>query len=242
MPRNPYFKFKKFSVRQDRCAMKVSSDACAFGAWIQLNDDDKRILDIGSGTGLLSLMVAQRFPGVEIHAIEADHAAMIQSQENFQMCSFPNAPMAFYGYVQSYAAPFLYDAVFTNPPFFRQSLKSPDEKVSKAKHDTELTLEALVAQVERLLKSDGHWHVLLPVSESEKLDKISAAYHWYPVRKTELSHRPGKEPVRRMTTFARFHEAIPPVNEPETLYIFNDEGKKYNESYVSLMKDFYLAF
>lgn len=242
MPSNPFFEFKHFKVRQDRCAMKISTDACVFGAWVRLNGSSQKVLDIGSGTGILSLMVKQRYPNVEVHAVEADYEAMMQSHENFTLSSFDNPPKAINSLIQHYQPADLYDEIFTNPPYFQQGLKPLDVKLSKAKHALEFTLEELVLVCNQLLKPNGQWHVILPVLESEKLDEIAAAHGWFPVRHTNVSHHSGKNPKRRMITFAKSEEAIPVIPDREQLYIFNDDGKKYNDSFVSLTKDYYLAF
>lgn len=242
MPGNLFFEFKHFRLQQDRCAMKVSTDSCIFGAWIQLDNTTKIVLDIGTGTGILSLMVKQRFSMAEIHAVEADDGALQQSSENFLLSPFTNPPQAFHGLIQDYKPGFLYDEVFTNPPYFQQGLKSPDAQINRAKHATELTLNELVSEIDRLVKKEGQWHVILPVSESENLDQLAALKDWYPVRQTYICHMPGKQPIRRMSTFARFEEDMPPKIMEEYLYIFNDAEKKYNDSFVSLTKDYYLAF
>jgi tRNA1Val (adenine37-N6)-methyltransferase len=242
MPRNNVFEFKHFKLQQDRCAMKVSTDACIFGAWIQLDTPYGRVLDIGSGTGILSLMVKQRYPEVEIHAVEAESGAMQQSSDNFQSSPFANPPQAFHSLIQHYRPDELYDEVFTNPPYYQTGLRSPDVQLNQAKHATDLTLEELVYEVSRLLKPAGRWHVILPVPESRELEKLASDFGWYPVHQTYVSHRPGKNPNRRMVTFAKSNEALPTLPGEELLYIFNDAGKKYNDSFVSLTKDYYLAF
>lgn len=242
MPSNTYFSFKHFKVNQERCAMKVSTDSCAFGAWIPLAIEEGKVLDIGAGTGLLSLMLAQRFPSVTIDAVEIDPNAYAQACENAKESPFASRIQVYQSPIQSFEVGQSYDAIITNPPFFQQSLRSPDQQVNHAKHDTGLTFEVLLQHIMRLLKPTGHWHVLLPVYESEQLELLALEKGWYPVHKTYLSHSPIKQPNRRFTTFAKNTVVLQENCTQNRLNIFDESGKKYNESFVLLLKDFYLAF
>lgn len=131
---NDFFQFKQFTVQQDRCAMKVTSDACIFGAWVPVPDGVRRVLDVGTGTGLLSLMLAQRFPNVEIDAVEIDEDAAEQAAENVAASPFANRIRVFHSAIADFKPDRPIDFVVSNPPFFETALSGPDERRNLARH------------------------------------------------------------------------------------------------------------
>ncbi len=226
--------------------MKVCTDACLFGAWADVSGA-KRILDIGTGTGLLSLMAAQRNEEALIDAAEIDDRAFRQAGQNFKAGPFASRLAVHHTAVQEFLPGYRYDAVISNPPFFQRDLKSPDNKVNTAHHADTLDFSALSYAVERLLSPGGRFSVLLPVPESSLFERQQGS-DWQLTRDLLLTHRPGLRPFRRMMTFARAGKTkeYPPNPQPgcvtEELYIYEENGKNYDSAFKEYLKAFYLAF
>jgi len=240
MGKNSFFKFKQFTVQQEKCAMKVCTDACVLGAWADISSAE-RILDIGAGTGLLSLMVAQRNENVSINAVELDEGAYIQATENAVNSPFNNRIKIFNQAIQDFHVEKLFDSIITNPPFFQSDLRSPDLKINQAHHAASLTFEDLLESVDRLLTKDGQWNILLPVDEGIVFQEMAEKSGWILIRKLTLFHQNGKKPFRRIMAFQRHKSADYPVINTD-LFIYEDDGKTYHTAFRKLMKDFYLIF
>ena len=160
---NSYFKFKQFTIHQDKCAMKVCTDACLFGALAATeNLQIANCLDIGTGTGLLSLMVAQKNNAVKIDAIEIDKTAAEQATENIAASPWAGNILVFNEDILTFNSVKKYDCIISNPPFFEDDLQSPDEAKNNAKHNSSLSLIQLLQAVNKQLATDGFFAVLLP--------------------------------------------------------------------------------
>lgn len=240
MPRNSHFQFKQFIIRQDRCAMKVCTDACVFGAWIDV-EAAERILDIGAGTGLLSLMAAQRSSGAVIHAVEIDPDAAAQALENKELSPYGDRIKVVNTAIQEFTTQPGYDLIITNPPFFQGDLRSPNHRKNGAHHAEFLTFEELLQSVDRLLKPEGRWAVLLPPDESAQLADMALRKGWITVSELLLYHEFTRKPLRRMTTFARKTENSESVFRSE-IAIFEFDGKTHTVAFRKLLQDFYLNF
>ena len=170
---NSYFRFKQFLINQDRCAMKVTTDACLFGAImaeeVSSRNDLKKALDIGTGTGLLSLMLLQGSPQLKITALEIDPAAAEQALENTaaspwkEQVEIKNVDLLQFPFSQEY------DLVFSNPPFYEYDLVSPNEKINLARHNSDLPLQSLFQKVRLLLKDEGEGWFLLPYKRKAEI-------------------------------------------------------------------------
>ncbi len=163
---NTYFQFKQFTVHQEHCAMKVCTDACLFGAWLADTAHKNKwvvqqALDIGTGTGLLSLLFAQTHPA-QVHAVEIDQPAAEQAAANFKASPWHSQLQVVQGAIQHYQPGMLYDLIFSNPPFFEQDLKSGDHKRNLALHSEELKLDELATAADCLLTCNGVFAILLP--------------------------------------------------------------------------------
>lgn len=243
---NHFFEFKNFTVRQEHCAMKVCTDACLFGAWADVAGA-KRILDIGTGTGLLSLMAAQRNSEALVEGVEIDEGAFIQAGQNFKAGPFGQRLSVHHAPVQAFFPEYRFDAIISNPPFFQNDLKSPDRKTNTAHHADTLDFSALSHAVERLLSPGGKFSLLLPVPESRLYEKQQGS-GWQLTRDLLLTHRPGLRPFRRMMTFARAGEAEDAASGrragriTEELYIYEENDKNYDSAFKEYLKAFYLAF
>lgn len=203
---NSYFQFKQFRVEQAQCAMKVCTDACVLGA-VAAVTGAQRILDIGTGTGLLALMAAQRTAAATIEAVEIDEAAAAQAAANFAASPWAGRLTAYPVSLADFAAtrPAPYDQLLCNPPFFRESLRSPDARRTTARHtagDT-LTFAAISRFAADFLTPQGTLTVLLPPPEMQHFERAAAETGLYPASRLVLHHRPGSRPLRHITAFGR---------------------------------------
>ncbi len=240
MPRNSYFQFKQFTVQQDRCAMKVCTDACVFGAWAGTLSG-KKILDIGTGTGLLTLMAAQQNKEVYIDAVEIDPEAAEQARENVKSSPFTERINVFQTPIQDFNPLDKYDTILINPPFFQSDLRSPDARINQAHHADSLTFSELLSAVARLLEVGGTWHMLLPPDESTVLMKMALVQGWIKQRELTLYHTFDRKPFRVMSTFIGSTSAIQNTTSGR-LAIFEADGKTHTLAFRELLQEFYLNF
>lgn len=236
MPKNS-FTFKQFTVYQDQCGMKVCTDACIFGASIDTKNA-QRILDIGTGTGVLSLMLAQR-TDAKIDAVEIDESAYQQAISNVEKSNFSQKISVFHQKIQDFEPSFRYDLIISNPPFYQKSLKSADAQTNKALHAVELSLEELVEAVIRLLNPNGQFIVLLPPFEIEKLIQFAQKKGLYLSKKIMIRHNASKPVFRVIATFS--NTQIQDIEE-STLVIHEEDMKNYSAEFRELLKDYYLIF
>ena len=235
------FRFKQFTIRQDRTAMKVCTDACVLGAYADVAENvgnPPRILDIGTGTGLLALMAAQRNPLATVDAVEVDEAAYGQAVENVASSPFADRVRVWPGRVQEFRPPLPYDRILTNPPFYTNHLRSPDAAVNRALHTDELPFSDLLDAVRRLLKPDGQWWVLLPPYQTMELIERAAAVGPTPFCHLHLRHNNHKIPFRTVTGFD--YNNRPKHNE--MLAIYESGSSTYTSAFRALLRDFYLLF
>ena len=168
------FTFKSFTIHQDRCAMKVGTDGVLLGAWAQ---GGSRILDIGTGTGIIAMMMAQRFPDADITAIDIDAEACKQAAENVRESVFKGRIIVKEEALQSYCRNHLeqqhplYDSIVSNPPFFVNSLRNPDARRTTARHTDSLSFAELFRSVSRLLSDDGMFSAIIPTDNEKVPDK-----------------------------------------------------------------------
>lgn len=240
MARNSHFRFKQFTVRQDQCAMKVCTDACVLGAWAEVEDAD-RILDIGAGTGLLSLMVAQRNSYAMIDAVEIDAEAFYQAGENVEQSPFHDRIKLFHSAVQEFTSDHLYDVIVTNPPFFQSDLLSPIDKKNMAHHAKSLDFAELLAAIERLLQPEGKFNILFPVDEAGQFREKAEKAGWTLTRKLTLFHQEDKKAFRVLMIFQR-SEMAHNVDVEEDMRIYEQDGTTYDPDFKALLKEFYLKF
>lgn len=176
---NTYFQFKQFTIHQGDCAMKVSTDACIQGAWAQVPSGCKRILDVGCGTGLLALMLAQRFSNCIIDAIEIDERAAAQAKRNVAESIFAKQITILHSDALTYPFEHTYDFIICNPPFFSNSLKGPNNNRNLARHQQELTLSTLFTLFQKNTSSTAQVCILLPVDEFATFEQIVSTHNWF---------------------------------------------------------------
>ena len=238
---NDYFQFQQFRIEQGACAMKVSTDACLLGAAADLTSAI-RLLDIGTGTGLLALMAAQRHPTVAIEAVEIEAAAAAQAAANAAASPWAGRIRVRGLSLAAFAAtrPTPFSHIVCNPPFFRQSLRSPDAARTTARHEADDTLsfEALAAFAAEFLEADGLLSVLLPPLEMRAFEKVAAGAGLYPATRLVVRHRPGSKPLRHITGFRR--GAKEAVETELTIRVAGDDAV-YSDEFRALLAGFYLA-
>ena len=239
---NNYFQFKQFTVFQEGCGMKVTTDTCLFGAWVaeivgtkNLLNNNSSILDIGTGTGLLSLMAAQKC-SCTIDAVEIDVEAYKQATNNFTNSPWKDRLTVFNDDVKKYQPEndLLYNFIITNPPFFGNDLKSNSSKRNLAMHCEELSLEELLSAIKNLLFTDGFFAILLPYHRSIYFEELAADNGFYLAEKVLAKQTESHSPFRTMLLFGNKKKEIV---EKE---IIIKEGNFYTDYFSSLLKDYYL--
>ncbi|MDR1274651.1 MAG: methyltransferase [Odoribacteraceae bacterium] len=231
---NSFFRFKQFVIHQERCAMKVGTDGVLLGAWADL-DRATSILDVGSGSGLIALMAAQRAPAAIVHAVEIDEEACAQARENIAGSPWPDRVLVFEGAIQQFQPARHYDAILCNPPFFVRSTPSPRAEKNIARHCETLTHEELLEVARRLLAPGGSLQIILPVAEAERFMQHVADRQWHVNKIAPVLPTPEKAPKRVLLLVAREET---PARE-ETI-IIETSRHHYHESYLKLTRDFYL--
>ena len=229
------FRFKQFAVEQDDVAMKVGTDGVLLGAWAAC-DGAKRILDIGTGTGVIALMLAQRNSEAKIHAVEIDETATQRARSNFDMSPWAERLDVECCAVQAFNPAEKFDLIISNPPYFVDSLLPPDAKRSTARHTHDLSFEELDKAVCRLLADEGRFALILPTAEFEKYLTITQLHL---VRRCDVYPKTDADIKRVMAEFAK-HEAADAKHE--TITIEQDKRGDYTDEYRTLTKDFYLKF
>jgi tRNA1Val (adenine37-N6)-methyltransferase len=233
---NTWFQFRQFKVEQAACAMKVTTDACIQGAWTPLPETVKRVLDIGTGTGLLALMLAQRKHDLTIDAIEYDADAATQAAANFTVSPWSDRINAVHNDIRTYRATGHYDLIICNPPFFTRSLLGDATNRNQARHDVSLNREELLKAVVENMGSNGQFSVLLP--HTEYLDWVAPAAEigLYEMNRLNVRHRSDAPAKRVIGIMTKQHTATP---RQQTLTIKNEDGS-YSDDFVRLLSPFYL--
>ena len=221
--------------------MKVCTDACLFGGWTaeQIKTYSyQSILDIGTGTGLLSLMLAQVAPSTtSIHAIEIETNAFIESNNNFQLSPWMHQISNHHIALQDFTPESTFEVIVSNPPFFEGDLKSPTVPKNIASHSTALSWDDLCSNVNRLLSDNGTFFVLIPAARAYTMQKLAAKENLYLQKETLVFHqKESKIPFRTMMQFGR--------NNKEKIYrdsIFIKKDKdQYSDTFIDILKDYYL--
>ena len=227
---NDYFNFRQFTVRQERCAMKVGTDGTLLGAWAH---GGSSVLDIGIGTGLVALMMAQRFPESRIVGIDIDHDAVEQALENVNASPFRNIEVVEVDAKLYEGACF--DTIVCNPPYFADSLQCTDIQRTMARHTVSLSFRDLFAAVSRLLADDGEFSVVIPFDCKARLEAEAALAGLFKVRECAVKTTPRKQPRRYLLAFRRH-----PADLEQTEGVIEIRPSVRSEWYQELTKDFYL--
>lgn len=236
---NSAFAFKQFNVKQDKCAMKVGTDAVLLGSWIQPNGST-HILDIGTGTGVIALMLAQK-TNASIVGIDIDVSATQQAQENVDESKFKNSITLFNTSFQDFVktTSLKFQLIVSNPPFFEQSLKSSDEKRSNARHADVLPFDELLEGVIKVLDESGKFCLILPTLEADKFRNMAQKKGLYLSKLLRVKSRVDKDTDKRHLMQFEFK---PTEFSEETIAIEEDQRHSYTQAYKELTKAYYLNF
>jgi tRNA1Val (adenine37-N6)-methyltransferase len=232
---NDYFEFKQFTVKQDKSAMKVGVDSVLLGSWISIDGTEKNVLDIGSGTGLLALMMAQRIPDANIIACEIDKSACEQARENILSSKWKERIAVVNADIKAYTQNSKYfDLIICNPPYFEKSLKSQNNTKNIARHDDSLSFADLIDCVHRLLRHNGRFVLILPEDRVARIIELANEKSLFPVRQLNVKPKESKH-INRVILELSYKLA--PL-ETNILILRNENG--YSDDYKSITKDFYL--
>jgi tRNA1Val (adenine37-N6)-methyltransferase len=231
------FQFKQFSVAQDRCEMKVGTDAVLLGAWSALDHMPNTILDIGSGTGILALIMAQRSTAELIDALEIDADAYEQCVYNFETSDWGDRLFCYHASLDEFVGEIedTYDLIISNPPFYTDHFKSRNEARNKARFEDALPFEELLTSVSKLLSVTGQLNVIIPFSEEINFISLAKNVDLYPIRILRVRGQ-EESPVKRSLISFTFQENKIEVSEL-TIEITRHH---YTLEYINLTKDFYL--
>jgi tRNA1Val (adenine37-N6)-methyltransferase len=231
------FKFQQFAVSDQNSAMKVNTDAVLLGSWCDA-DNSKMVLDIGTGCGIIALMIAQR-SNARVDAIEIDPKSIKEARENFLASAWGDRLNAIPQSLQQYApmASNRYDLIVCNPPFFQNSLTSPKEDKTIAKHDILLTLEELIAGVSSMLADSGIFSLVLPPVQTKKFVKLANLSGFYVKRQLMIRPKHSKPVNRVLTEFVRNRSANPELGEIS----LRNEDNTFSAEHDNLTEGFYLA-
>lgn len=229
------FQFKQFFIEQDKCAMKVGTDGVLLGAWAKIKDGN--VLDIGSGTGLIALMIVQRNSNVVVDTIDVEENAFIQSTINIDNSKWKDRVFAHHVALQDYTPDKKYDTIISNPPFFNNTYQPKEQKRNIARQNSLLPFEQLASHVNRLLKPEGVFSVVLP-KEVEHFVELAKKHSLYLNKKMNVFPNPKKACKRVLLEFSRKEDEV----VEENLIIETDKRHVYSAEYELLTKDFYLEF
>jgi len=239
---NSFFQFKQFTIHQDRAAMKVTTDGCLFGAWVahtekeSINDDPSglHLLDIGTGTGLLSLMIAQQCP-YRITALDIDAEAVTQAKENATASPWGDRITVLQQDIKTWLAPQLFDCMVCNPPFYENEWPSDHASRNMAHHSSHLTLQELMQAIDRLLSPDGRLYLLLPFKRWPAAQQLLKGNGWHFHRLLFARQTPRHQPFRVLIQAGKNASQ----STEDEIIIKNDEGQ-YSERFNELLRSYYL--
>ncbi len=250
------FRFKQFTIHDDQCAMKVGTDGVLLGAWAAQNHSPwltthSSILDIGTGSGLIALMLAQRFPNAHILGIDIDADAVQQANENFAASPWSNRLHAEHISLQDMRLPLSWEGkrganlIVSNPPFFQNSLKAPNAARSTARHTDTLSYTDLIAHSANLLAPNGILSLILPIEAEEEIIQLAQQHHLFPTSLCRVRGNERKPFKRVMIDFLKATKTFEPSNlqtfEPHIATLTLEDAPNHrSEAYTTLTRDFYL--
>jgi tRNA1Val (adenine37-N6)-methyltransferase len=231
------FEFKEFTIRQDQCAMKIGTDGVLLGAWTSLESDPDSILDIGSGTGIIALQLAQRSDAETIDAIEIDAKAYEQAVGNFENSDWADRLFCYHASVEEFALEIdeKYDLIVSNPPFYTDTFESENDARNKARLTSSLSFETLLHAVANLLSAEGVFSVIIPFKEEENFIQLASQVNLLPTNICRVKGTPITAIKRSLLAFS-FHKK--PIETIEL--IIETSRHQYTDAYIKLVKEFYL--
>lgn len=233
---NP-FVCKQFTINQDQCAMKVGTDAVLLGSWANLEQNPNAVLDIGAGTGVIALMLAQRSSSEIIDAVEIDEDAYKQCVENFENSPWNDRLFCYHASLQEFTDEVeeKYDTIISNPPFYSDDFKSLNKQRDLARFSDAMPFKHLIESASKLLAEDGQFSVIIPFKEEEDFISFASKVNLFPNRILRVKGNPNSGIKRSLIEFS-FHENKTKVNE----LIIETSRHQYTQDYINLTKGFYL--
>ncbi|WP_439153305.1 tRNA1(Val) (adenine(37)-N6)-methyltransferase [Winogradskyella sp.] len=231
------FKFKQFTVNQNRCAMKIGTDGVLLGAWTSINHRPFSVLDIGSGTGILALMIAQRSTAQIIEAIEIDADAYEQCADNFENSSWSDRLFCYHAALLEYVEEIEdnYDLIICNPPFYSEDFKTNNTSRDLARFNDAMPFEHIIYAAVNLLSEIGILSIILPFKEEEHFTSIASKVGLFPNRRTHVKGNPESDIKRSLLEYSFVKSKV------ETLELIIETGRhQYTDDYINLTKEFYL--
>jgi len=232
------FQFKQFSLEQDRTAMKIGTDGVLLGAWTPVEKNIFSILDIGTGTGIIALMLAQRSSASQIDALEIDENAFEQATDNFENSPWNDRLFCFHAALDEFVEEpeDEYDLIVSNPPFYSEDYKSSNDQRDLARFQDAMPFEDLVEAAALLLTENGIFSVIIPFKEEENFLALAKKYKLFPLKITRVKGTPTTETKRSLLAFSRNENRTLRVDE----LIIETARHIYTPEYTALTKDFYL--
>ena len=232
------FQFKQFAVNQDQCAMKIGTDGVLLGAWVPIDNCPNRILDIGTGTGIIALMLAQRCDAQQIDALEIDENAYEQAVDNFESSPWSDRLFCFHAGLDEFVEEpeDEYDLIVSNPPFYTEDYFSNNEQRDLARFADAMPFEDLIEAADLLLSENGIFSVIIPFKEEASFIALAEKYELYPIKITRVKGTPTTEIKRSLLAFKRFELPVLLANE----LIIETARHQFTPEYMELTKDFYL--
>jgi tRNA1Val (adenine37-N6)-methyltransferase len=232
------FQFKQFSIEQDRCAMKIGTDGVLLGAWTPIQHNPNSILDIGTGTGIIALMLAQRSDAGQIDAIEIDENAYEQAVDNFENSPWGETLFCLHAGLDEFVEEpeDEYDLIVSNPPFYTEDYYSNNEQRDLARFADAMPFEDLIEAAALLLSEDGIFSVIIPFKEEEQFIALANEYELYPMKITRVKGTPTSEIKRSLLALSRNENTNPQMDE----LVIETARHIYTPEYIELTKDFYL--
>jgi len=230
------FRFRQFTIHQDKCAMKVGTDAVVLGSWVN-PESSKRILDIGTGTGLIALMLAQK-SAAEIDAVDIDENAYAQAKENFNISPWSDRVHIFHQPFQEFSATakHVYDLIVSNPPYFHHASKPPEEARLNARHNDQLSFDELVVGVKKILTPDGRFCLILPNKEGFEFMDLAQSKGLFCHKLIRVKTKADKSEKRLLMEFG-FQFGLLTDNE----LVIQEEDSSYTPEYIELTKDYFIG-
>jgi tRNA1Val (adenine37-N6)-methyltransferase len=233
-----FFQFKKFAVKQDQCAMKIGTDGVLLGAWSPIDNNPKSVLDIGTGTGIIALMLAQRSDADQIDALEIDENAYEQAVDNFENSPWGDKLFCFHAGLDEFVEEpeDEYDLIVSNPPFYSEDYRSENEQRDLARFQEAMPFEDLIDAAALLLSENGIFSVIIPFKEEERFIDLCAEVELFPIKVTRVKGSHKTPIVRSLLAFKRYELAVLVADE----LVIEINRHEYTDDYIELTKAFYL--
>jgi len=231
------FEFKEFTIHQNNAAMKIGTDGILLGAWADLSDKKKGI-DIGSGTGVISIMLCQRNEILEIDSIEVSERAVVDAKKNIKNCKWNKRIKLKHEDLKLFSTENKYDLIISNPPYFKKSLKPKDLDRLKARHEESLNYKDVLNFSEKHLLKNGTINLILPIDQKQEVIEYAEKFGLYVNKECIVFPKPNKNPHRLLIELSKTKKTL----ESQSLIIENDGRHNYTDNYKKLTREFYTIF